>query len=153
MTLIRFSDRPFHRNPWAELDKMRRELDSWPRFLPGEARVLTGPSVFPAFNIFEDADNIYINAEIPGIAPDQAEVFFEGDTLTIRGERQPQLSDEQQVSFHRREIEYGSFSRSITLPIKIDIAGVKAKANNGIMEIILPKANEGKPRQINIEVS
>lgn len=153
MTLIRFSDRPFYRNPWAEFEKMRRELDSWPRFLKGDARGQAGASVFPAFNISEDANNIYINAEMPGISPAESEVFIEGDTLTIKGERKPGLIDEQKVSFHRREIEYGRFSRSITLPTKIDTNGVKAKANNGIMEITLPKSDEVKPKQINIDVS
>ena len=153
MTLIRFSDRPFYKNPWAELEKMRRDLDSWPRFLKGDTGGHTNALVFPAFNIFEDADNIYIDAEIPGISIAETEVFIEGDTLTIKGERKPELIDEQKVSFHRREIEYGRFSRSITLPTKIDTNGVKAKANNGILEITLPKSDEVKPKQINIDVS
>lgn len=151
MTLIKFSDKPFFRqNPWAELDSMRRGLENWSHFLTDDRAELAPCRVFPALNISEDPNNIYIRAELPGISPTATEIYVEGETLTIKGERQPKNATEDKVSFHRREIEYGRFSRAVTLPTKIDADKISAKTKNGILTITLPKAAEVKPKRINI---
>jgi HSP20 family protein len=151
--VIRFSDQPVF-NPWLEFERLRREMD---RIINGR---LDAPSrfsrtnVFPALNISEDKDNLYVRAELPGIKAAQIELAVEGETLTIKGERKPYSPDSpaNKFSYHRRELEYGNFSRAVTLPTKIVPDKVNAKAENGILTIILPKAEEVKPRQITVKV-
>ncbi len=148
--VIRFSDQPVF-NPWLEFERLHREMD---RIISGR---LDDPSrfsrtnVFPALNISEDKDNLYVRAELPGIKPGEIELAVEGETLTIKGERKP-YNPANKFSYHRRELEYGNFSRAVTLPTKIVPDKVNAKAENGILTIILPKAEEVKPRQITVKV-
>ncbi len=150
MAIIRFGDRPFFRNPWADFERMRRELDT---MFEGVAQDLSGrfaPTVFPALNISEDSSTIYIRAEIPGVPAADLDISIEGDTLTIKGERGSCGKDEAQGSYHRRELDCGSFSRAVTLPTRINVDKVAANSQDGILTIILPKADEVKPRQISI---
>ncbi|OGQ95056.1 MAG: heat-shock protein Hsp20 [Deltaproteobacteria bacterium RIFOXYD12_FULL_57_12] len=153
MTLIRFTDRPLPRNPWAELEKFKREMDMlWPRFFGGETAAKHVSSVYPPLNISENADNIFIRAELPGIQANDLEIFIEGDTLTIKGERRSKKANEK-TSYHRQELEYGRFSRAVALPTKVDADKITALVENGILTITLPKAEEAKPRQITVKAS
>ncbi len=150
MAIINFTDQPFYRNLRGEFDTLRREMDIWRRALLNEPVSHAAATVYPALNILEDKDNIYVKAEMPGMPPDDPEILIEGDTLTIKGERRP-LTPAEKISFHRREIEYGRFSRAVTMPKKINADTVTAKAENGILTITLPKAEEAKPRHIPVK--
>jgi HSP20 family protein len=152
MALIRFEERPFFRNPWLEFERMRRDIESLMRGL--ETNVAGGPAaaaVFPAINLTEDKDNVYVNAEVPGIAASELDISVEGDALIIKGRRKTE-PEGVKVSYHRREIERGSFSRAITLPTKVDAAKVEARTVDGILYITMPKAEEVKPKQIKVKV-
>ncbi|MDA8165305.1 MAG: Hsp20/alpha crystallin family protein [Desulfobacteraceae bacterium] len=151
MALIRFEERPFFRNPWLEFERMRRDIESMMRgFEYGATGAPAATAVFPAMNLTEDNDNVYVNAEVPGIAPDDLDISVEGNTLIIKGERT--TTPDQKVSYHRREIEQGKFSRAVTLPTKVEPAKVEAKTIDGILYITLPKSEEVKPKQIKVEV-
>ena len=147
MAIVRFADQKLFRNPWADFERMRRELDA---IFQG-----TGPdsggraTVFPALNISEDSAYLYVRAEIPGVPANEVEINIEGDTLTIRGERKTCVADAKR-SYHRRELECGRFSRAITLPTKVQVDKIEAKATNGIVTITLPKAEAVTPRQIKV---
>ncbi|MFH7325011.1 Hsp20/alpha crystallin family protein [Desulfurivibrio sp. C05AmB] len=151
MAIMRFYDQPVFRNPWADFERMRREFDTLFRGLGSEA-ARGGATVFPALNVSEDQHNIYVRAEIPGVAAADLEVGVEGDTLTIKGERRGRELGAQ-VSCHRREIESGHFSRALTLPTRVNPEGVTAASKNGILLITLPKAEEVKPRKITVKTS
>lgn len=152
MALIRFEERPFFRNPWLEFERMRRDIESLMRgFEYGATGAPGAAAVFPAMNLTEDNDNIYINAEVPGIVAADLEISVEGDTLLIKGERKAEGVGEK-ASYHRREIERGRFSRAITLPTKVDTARVEARTADGILYLTLPKAEEVKPKQIKVDV-
>jgi HSP20 family protein len=150
MAVIRFGNSPFFRNPWAEFDRVRREFDSLIRGLD-QYRERTTATVFPSLNISEDAGNIYVQAEVPGLDAGDLNIAVEGDTLTISGERRvcPE-AEEEKISYHRRELESGSFNRAVTMPCRIEVEKVQAKAANGLLLITLPKAAEAKPRQIEV---
>lgn len=148
MAVIRFGNNPFFMNPWAEFDRVRRDFDSLFQGLD-RYRGRYSPTVFPSLNISEDSANIYVQAEVPGVEAKSINIAVEGDTLTISGERQTCPADEK-LSYHRRELECGSFNRSVTLPCRVGIEQVRAKAANGILLITLPKAEEAKPRQIKV---
>ncbi len=151
MALIRFLDKPFYRNPWSQLERMRQEMDRLNRNSNNDFATYPSSSAYPAMNITEDANNVYVRAEIPGLPANEPELFVEGDTLTIKGERKPGAVDEK-GSYHRREIEYGRFSRAITLPTQINTEKVKAASKNGILTVTLPKAEEVKPKKIAVEI-
>jgi HSP20 family protein len=103
----------------------------------------------PPVDIVEEKDRILLTAELPGFQENDVEVQMEGGVLTIRGERKSE-SEKEGRTFHRMERSYGQFVRSFTLPNNVDRDNIKAKFNNGLLEIELPKREEAKPRQIKI---
>ena len=152
MLIRRFFDNPVsYRNPFAELDRMRREMD----MLSGNLS-RTGPrhvfsaGVFPAINLTEDKDNYYIRAELPGLKADELDIQATGKSITISGERKI-AAENNNARYHRREREAGRFSRIIELPGDIDSEKVEAGLSNGILTIKISKAEIAKPRQINIK--
>ena len=148
MTVVRFGERPFYRNPWVEFERMQEEMERLARGLAGGLG-LERPTVYPPVNISEDGEHLYVEAEVPGLAPSDLEISLEGDTLTIKGERRPGETGEK-VSYHRREVEYGRFGRAIDLPVRVDADGVVARCVDGILTITLPKAASARPRQITV---
>ena len=151
MAIVRLSDSPFYRNPWAEFEKMRHEVDMLTRGMLPARQGGDRATVYPALVISEDEHNVYIEAEIAGIKPENIEISIEGEMLALKGERKPAEADEK-VSYHRREIEYGKFSRAISLPVRVILDKTAARIADGILHITLPKAEEAKPKKINVAV-
>ena len=93
-----------------------------------------------------------MRAELPGVDPIQIDISATVDSITIRGKRKiPPVSEE--VCYHQREREFGTFRRVIDLPTKIDTDKINASYKNGILTVALPKAEEVKPKQIQIKTS
>ena len=110
-----------------------------------------GGSWAPAVDIYEQDGNIVMKAELPGVDPKDVDVRLENNTLTLRGERK--LDKEvKQDNYHRVERSYGAFSRSFTLPTVVDQGNIKAEYRDGVLKLTLPKREEAKPRQIQINV-
>lgn len=151
MAIVRFGDRPYYRNPWAEFEKMRREMDLLTSGMSGGRPAREQANVYPALLISEDARTIYVEAEVAGVRPEDIDISVEGETLTIKGERKP-LTPEDKVSYHRREVEYGLFNRAVTLPTRINVDKISARSADGILYITLPKAEEVKPKRISVAV-
>lgn len=149
MAFVRFADRPAFRNPWAEFERIRQGLDELSRTYVEKGKAQNRTNVYPALNIFEEADRLIVTAELPGVKAQDLELSLEGETLSIQG-RRDNKQNEKGASYHRREIESGSFSRAITLPIKVDAEQIGAKLNNGILVITLMKASAVTPRQIKV---
>jgi len=149
MALIRFTERPDFRNPWAEFERIRQGMDKFSQNLISEGKSHMNPTVFPPLNIYEEGDVLLLKAELPGIQAEDLDISIEGDTLTLQGTRKHAQEDEN-VSYHRREIETGNFSRAIALPAKIDIDKITAKLIDGILILTLHKADIVKPKQIKI---
>ena len=103
----------------------------------------------PALDISERKDAYLVTVELPGVEADDLEITLEDGLLTIQGERQfTAESSEQQ--FHRVERRYGSFRRSITLPAHVMAEGIQASADNGVLQILVPKMEEAKPKRIQV---
>jgi HSP20 family protein len=110
-----------------------------------------GGSWAPSVDIYEHNGNLVLKAELPGIDPKDVDVRVENNVLTLRGERK--LDNEvKQESYHRVERTYGSFSRSFTLPNVVDTDKIKAEFKDGLLQLVLPKKEEAKPKQITINV-
>ena len=153
MAIIRWSDRPSAWQGFEELDRLQQEMNRLFSSYTGERiRRAVGFGVFPPMNVSEDADNLYVRAELPGVNPEEIEISVEGDNLTLRGERRlPEI--QAGVNYHRREREAGRFRRVISLSTKINPEAVDASFKNGVLQIILPKAEELKPRQIAVKTT
>lgn len=103
----------------------------------------------PAVDLFEDKDNVYVRAEVPGMKKEEIEISLHDGTLTLSGERKEEKHEGGEVV--RSERFTGRFSRSFTLPSPVDAEKVKAGYRDGILSVVLPKAEESKPKQIQIK--
>jgi HSP20 family protein len=106
-------------------------------------------NAFPALNLWEDDQNLLIEAEIPGLAMSDIELLIQGDQLTLRGQRRP--AEQEKATFLRQERWTGRFERTLTLPAPVDQDKVEASLHNGILTITLPKAASARPRKIEIK--
>lgn len=108
---------------------------------------------FPPVDIYENANQeIVLKAELPGISREDIDLRVENNTLTLRGERKRD-TEVKQEQYHRIERSYGSFSRSFSLPSRIDTEKVRADFKEGVLSIVLPVKAEAKPRQIEVAVN
>ena len=108
------------------------------------------PTGFPSLNLWEDADQVFIEAELPGMEPKDIEIHVTGgNQLTLRGERKPNVPENMVV--HRQERGFGTFVRVLTLPFAVDAAHVEAKLENGVLRLKLPKHESAKPRKITVK--
>ncbi|MFH1490382.1 MAG: Hsp20/alpha crystallin family protein [Pseudomonadota bacterium] len=140
------------RSSFDELDRMRRQMEILNESLEGRLYGEPRAGVFPLMNVTEDKEGYYIRAELPGIKADELDISVTGNTLSISGERKiPSVSGS--AKYHRKEREEGQFSRILTLPSQVDTEKVEARSANGILTVILPKAEEAKPKQIAVKVS
>jgi HSP20 family protein len=149
MAIIRWTRRPFAYNPFAELDRLQGELNRLFQAVWGPEVSRRPAGVFPPVNVSEDADNVYVRAELPGVRPQDVDLAVAAETLTLSGRRVTEQAEE--VSYHRRERESGEFQRVITLPTRINPGKVRASAKNGILLVTCPKSEEVKPKKIRIE--
>lgn len=140
------------RSPFEELIRMQREMDRLSENLYSNAPsgLVRRAGVFPLLNLTEDTNNYYIRAELPGIKGDNLDIQVTGQSLSISGERKIPAEDKD-VKYHRREREAGKFSRIINLPGDVTSDKVEAGLRNGILTVIIPKAEKAKPRQITVK--
>jgi len=139
------------RSPFDQLDFLKKEIDSLSgAFLRGTPfGALPGAGVFPMINLTENANVYYVRAELPGLKSEDLDIQVNGKNLTIAGERKIP-SEGDSAKYHRSEREAGKFSRVIALPGEIDAGKVKAKLLNGLLTVIIPKAEEAKPKKISV---
>jgi HSP20 family protein len=104
----------------------------------------------PTVDIYENKDQIVIEAELPGMNREDFDLSFENNVITLRGERRFEKKDESD-NYHRVERSYGSFTRSFTLPPTVSGEGIAAEYRNGVLRVTLPKREEVKARRIEIQ--
>jgi HSP20 family protein len=114
----------------------------------GSARTTT-TAWAPALDISERKDAYLVTVELPGVEADDLEITMEDGLLTIQGERQF-AHDSSEQQFHRVERRYGAFRRSITLPAHVMAEGIQASADNGVLQILVPKMEEATPKRIQV---
>ena len=105
----------------------------------------------PAVDVYQDKDQFTVVAEVPGMKKEEIDISLHGDTLTISGERKAQ--EKQGEQGFRSERFFGKFQRSLTLPSAVNIEKVKASYKDGVLEVVLPKAEEAKPKQIEVSLT
>jgi HSP20 family protein len=112
---------------------------------------LTTSSFAPAVDVYEDEHDIVLKLEVPGIDEKDLAIQVENNTLTVHGERKFE-KDEKEENYRRVERQYGSFTRSFTLPTTVDTESVSANYDKGVLKIKLAKKAEAKPKQIKVNV-
>jgi HSP20 family protein len=124
--------------------EMNRLFNRWG---DGNAR---GAETFPAVNIWEEGDAVFLEAELPGLDRNDLEIYVTGgNQLTIKGERKP-VVPEKGVR-HRQERGYGTFVRVLTLPFPVNSEKVEAHFENGVLNLKLAKHESAKPRKITVK--
>lgn len=139
-------------DPFRELKSLQDEMNRL--FMANFERPETGEIVrgawSPSVDIFENKDQLVLEAELPGLKPEEVEISIENNLLTIRGERRFEKKDEGD-NFHRVERSYGNFVRTFTLPPTVSAENANAVFENGLLRLTLAKREEAKPRRIEIK--
>jgi len=155
MTLLRWQ-RPEvgYWSPFRHLSTLREEIDRLfesplADFTRASQQMLSG--WMPAADLYEDKDNLYVKAELPGMKKEAIEVSLHDGVLTLSGERKTEERSTK-AEVYRAERFTGRFQRTFTLNTPVDEPKVKAAYTDGILTITLPKAEKAKPKQIEVSV-
>src|SRR6516165_5829078 len=117
----------------------------------GREEALTTSHFAPPVDVYEDEHNVTLKIEVPGIEEKDIDVRVENNVLTVTGERKIE-KEEKQENYRRIERQYGTFTRSFTLPNTVDAEKVNADYDKGVLKITLAKKAEAKPKQIKVNV-
>lgn len=131
-----------------------RHLITWDPFhdlVRGLDQDLLGGDFMPAVDVYQKKDDVIVEMEIPGISADKVDVSVENNVLVVNGHRESKKEIER-TDYYRKEMSCGSFSRSVTLPIKVKGDKAEAKFTDGVLTVTLPKADDVKPRKIAVKV-
>ena len=145
----------FEMVPWRRyrtpLSRPRKDLFHWfledldlPGFGTGEREWM------PPFDVSETEGEIIVKAEIPGMKVEDIDITITDGLLTIKGERKMEKEDKQE-NYHRIERQFGSFSRSLNLGLKVEAESIDAAYKDGVLTVSLPKAEEDKPKKIEVK--
>ena len=140
-------------DPFREFTTLQERMNRLLRDSSGEGREesLITTNFAPAVDVYEDEHNVTLKIEVPGIDEKDIDVRIENNTLTVHGERKFE-KEEKEENFRRVERQYGSFTRSFTLPNTVDSDKVSANYDKGVLKITLAKKAEAKPKQIKVNV-
>ncbi|MFA6594215.1 MAG: Hsp20/alpha crystallin family protein [Candidatus Buchananbacteria bacterium] len=139
MPIIKWTPFPFV----DSFDEAEKIMGDWP---------ITAGSFTPAIDVYEDKDNVVVEAPLAGIDPDKVEIAIENNILTIKGENEKKTEVEDK-NYYRKEVRTGSFYRSVALPSKVESDKAQAAYDKGILKITLPKSPEAKPKTIKVNIT
>jgi HSP20 family protein len=155
MSLIRYqSPQSLGWPALGRLSNLRDELDSLfelPFFSNAGAQSQLFSGWTPALDLYQSNDNVIATVELPGMRKEDIEISLHEGVLTIAGERKQEIGEGEKAERSERYI--GKFRRSISLPTRVDASKINATYKDGILTIALPKADEAKPRQIQVNVA
>ena len=146
----------FHRDWFTQMDRLQQEMNRLLDHFAGSKppKVRFSPLVWePAIDVYETQDNIVIIVELAGIEESDISLRVDRNIFTIEGNRRKYQAADEKRAYHRMEIAGGTFRRSIELPVPVDTAKVKAAYEDGLVEVILPKAAKGGPHKVEIKTT
>ena len=151
MALIRWSPRRDLWDPFTGLaeiqDEMNRLFDTSLRRHGG----LEG-AFNPALDVVVEKDNVIVKADLPGLTKDDISVTLQDNYLTIKGEKKHEV-EQKEANYFLSERVYGSFTRTIELPVAVDASKIDARFKDGVLHVTLPKTEEAKPKHIDVHVN
>lgn len=149
-------------DPFEGLQSLQRDIDqafqrAGPQYHPAfRAAFLPGRGAreYPLVNLYEDPDNVHVEALAPGADPASFNITMIGRTLTISGEKPRVPGEVKPEAFHREERAAGRFNRNIEIPMDVEQGeGLSGQYRNGLLLVTLPKSEKAKPKQIKIQVA
>jgi HSP20 family protein len=137
-------------DPFREMEMMSNLLDRvWENTQLTRPRLMSSSAWGLPLDVIEHDDSFLVKASIPGVQPEDIEITFNDQTLTIRGEAKSEV-DKDDARYHLQERRFGKFARSITLPTRINADQIEANYHAGVLVLTLPKAEEAKSRRIEV---
>ena len=134
--------------PFPQMNDLQSEMNRvFENYSRSGSSTETGAAWAPVVDVYEDENNFVLHAELPGLSKDDVELHLENRSLTIRGERKLDKSFSQ-ANFHQQERFLGRFARTFTLPPTISQEKITANFKDGVLEVVLPKAEELRPKLI-----
>ncbi|MBF0100623.1 MAG: Hsp20/alpha crystallin family protein [Desulfobacterales bacterium] len=133
-------------------DQLQKEMNKLFQNYFGEEFYPYITHVYPPVNLYEDNENLYLTCEIPGVSPNDIDIHVERESIQLKGERKIE-TEAKDGQYHRRERESGKFLKKISLPIRINTEAVKASIENGVLKVAMPKAEEVKPKKIQVKLA
>lgn len=137
-------------DPFRELTALQTEVNRLFSRM-GSGDVAERQSWTPSIDVIETDDSIKLKAELAGMDPKDINIEVQDNVLTVSGERRFQ-EEVKEDKYYRIERRYGSFSRSLALPQTVNENGIEAKYENGVLEVIVPKAEIAKPKKIAVAI-
>lgn len=145
---------------FREMEKMSREMNEVFRGIENGRRTwervffpeLSG-SGLPKINVYQDEENVWVEAMLPGVKPEELEMNVLRNTLTLSGERKAESPNNGHPVYHRRERGGGKFMRTVELPYAVDSAKAEAIYKDGMLQVKLPKAEEAKPKKLLVKAA
>ena len=145
MTIVRWQ-------PIREITSLQREMERLFSEFSDRDEDRTVTAFVPAAELKTDAQNIYLQLEVPGLTPEEIDIQASINSVAITGERKEEQNT-QEDGIKRSEFRYGKFHRVINLPEKVRPDGVQAKYEHGLLKLTFPKVAEEKPKTIKVEVA
>ena len=141
------------RFPTFQPVELRRELDRlFDGFFAREPLAnLTGLHAYPALNVWEDGEKLYLEAEVPGMDMKDLDILIQGNELTLKGRRTP--LEGANLIYHRQERGAGEFTRYVMLPVEVNAERVEAVLKDGVLTVVLPKAETARARKITVKTA
>lgn len=141
----------YYLEPMRNLARIQNEMSRWMRDAFDGADATTGPGLYaPAVDIIEHGDDLVLLADLPGVRREDIDVSVENRTLTLTGERKAPAESEDSAVY-RSERPMGKFTRTFSLPATVDVGRITAEHKEGVLRVALPKAEEARPRRIEIK--
>lgn len=128
----------------AQMEQLYQDLETGRRYPVYQT------TAWPRMNLLDTGDALVLRAEVPGLAREDLQISGSQECLTLSGERK--VPAPEGYSVHRQERAPIRFSRTVNFPVKVDAQGAKAELRNGLLEVVLPKAPEVKPRAIEVNI-
>ena len=136
-------------NPWNLFDQLQHEMNRAQAYKAKNETSAVISDWSPAVDIKEEDNQYLLIADIPGVNTNDIEILMENNVLSIKGERNSELKDEQD-GFKRIERKHGVFYRSFTLPEGVNADAIEAKSDNGVLTVAIPKQETVLPRKITV---
>jgi HSP20 family protein len=138
-------------SPFAEWEALRREMDRLFREFFGEERPAGARGWMPAVDIYETPTDLVVQAELPGVKPEDVQIELTDDRLVLKGKREKPSTDEQ-ATYHLLERHYGEFERAFALNVPVDTEKAEATYRDGVLTVRLPKIAPRQAKRIEVKV-
>jgi HSP20 family protein len=115
-----------------------------------DSRIGHRTAEYPPLNVAANENEVLVTAELPGVDPKDIDITVQGGSFTLKGRRKAEERKENE-RYHRQERSSGSFARTLELPYNLDAEKVQASLKNGVLRVVLPRAEDDKPRKVRVE--